>query len=147
MDYQAIRAQINRSVPFAGHVKVEVTQVGAGTAEASLPEDAALQNHVGTQHAGALFTLAEAASGAAMVGSFPDLAATIGPVVKDAAIRYLKAARGPIQARATLAASDADIRAELASTGRADFKIDVQLLDQAGVEVANADFLWSMRKR
>ena len=38
-----------------------------------LPDMANLHNHVGSQHAGALFSAGEAASGAAFVGAFVEV--------------------------------------------------------------------------
>lgn len=44
-------------------LELEYLEMGPGTATVRLPERPELGNHVGAQHAGALFTAAEAASG------------------------------------------------------------------------------------
>ena len=71
---QAISA-LNQAVPFAKHVGVVVTRMDADGSQAVLPDAPHLLNHVASQHAGALFTLGEAASGAAMMQAFGDLLA------------------------------------------------------------------------
>ena len=47
---------MTQAVPFAGHLELEITSVGEGEATVRLPERQELKNHVGSQHAGALFT-------------------------------------------------------------------------------------------
>ena len=64
--FDALRAQLSAAVPFAAHVGVALETIGEGTATATLEQRRDTSNHIATMHAGALFTLAEAASGAAM---------------------------------------------------------------------------------
>ena len=90
------------AVPFAGHLGLEITSVAAGEATVLLPERAELNNHVGSQHAGALFTAAETASGAAFVGAFAERMGEVTPLARSAEISYEKIAKGPIEASATL---------------------------------------------
>lgn len=68
MTYDLIRKQLSSSVPFARHAGVEIEKIESGRATARLPFRAEGLNHLGTQHAAALFALGEAASGAAMAG-------------------------------------------------------------------------------
>ena len=60
-----------------------------------LPQEDHLHNHVGSQHAGALFSAGEAASGAAFVGAFAEHMGDITPLARNAEISYLKLAKGP----------------------------------------------------
>ena len=138
-------ARLNSGVPFARFVGVEVQALSADGAEAGLPERPELLNHVASQHAGALFTVAEAASGAAMVGALGDLASQATPLVRSATIRYLRIARGAVQARASLAEPAGDVRARFAEHGKADFSVAVTLTDTDNVEVANFTAEWSLR--
>src|SRR5690606_13953864 len=57
-------------VPSAEHVGIVFTSISSDHAEAMLRDSPETRNHVGSQHAGALFTLGEAASGAAVIGIF-----------------------------------------------------------------------------
>ena len=105
----------------------------------------ALHNHVGTVHAGALFTLGEAASGVAIARN---VAAALGgamPVTRSASIAYRKPARGRIRARAGLAEAVEEVSARLKRDGKASFDVNVVLEDEAGVEVATMTVAWYVR--
>ena len=71
-DFDAIAKGMTQAVPFAGHLGLEITSIAEGEAVVRLPERPELTNHVGSQHAGALFTVAETASGAAFVAAFAE---------------------------------------------------------------------------
>jgi acyl-coenzyme A thioesterase PaaI-like protein len=144
MDYAFVRTMLE-AIPFNGHLGIEIVEVADGTSVARLPEAAHLHNHVATQHAGALFTVAEAASGAAFGGAFADRMATLRPLAKSATIAYLKIARGPITAKAKLAEDKAAILARLDSDGRAEFPVEVELFDSAGVLVAKVSVQWHIK--
>src|SRR4051812_29021075 len=114
MDYDALRGALATGVPFNGTLDLEVVEVGDGTAVVRLPDSDALKNHVGSQHAGALFTAGEAASGGAFLGAFAEhLASGLTPLARSASIDYKKIARGPIEARATLDADMAELLQKL----------------------------------
>ena len=57
-DFDLIAQGMNEAVPFVKHLGLEVIELSTGEATARLPERVELTNHVGSQHAGALFTLA-----------------------------------------------------------------------------------------
>lgn len=73
IDYEAVAAGLNQAIPFNGHVGLETVTVAPDHGVVRLPDEPQLHNHVGSQHAGALFTAGEAASGAAFVGAFVEL--------------------------------------------------------------------------
>jgi acyl-coenzyme A thioesterase PaaI-like protein len=100
MTYDLIRKQLGKTVPFARHASVEIEMIDKGRAVARLPFRPEGLNHIGTQHAGALFTVGEAASGAAMAGMFAPILLEIWPVAAEAAIRFLAVAMGPVRAEA-----------------------------------------------
>jgi len=109
-----------------------------------LPDDPRLLNHVGTNHAGALFTLGEATSGAAL---FDTLGARLDgaiPVVRTARIDFLRPARGPLVGRGTLE-GDAAL-ARFAADGKADLDVDVELTDATGTVVAKMVVTWALRR-
>ena len=57
-DFDAIAQGMTQAVPFAGYLGLEITSVGEGEATVRLPDRDELTNHVGSQHAGGLFTIA-----------------------------------------------------------------------------------------
>ena len=90
------------AIPYNRHLGLEVAEVGEGRGVITLPDDDRLHNHVGSQHAGALFSAGEAASGAAFMGAFAEHLGDITPLARSAEISYLKLAKGPITATGTL---------------------------------------------
>jgi acyl-coenzyme A thioesterase PaaI-like protein len=111
-----------------------------------LPEDPSLHNHVGSQHAGALFSAGEAASGASFVGAFAEHMAGLTPLARSAAIDYRKLARGPITATGTLAEDKAQLLERLESDAKVEFKVEVDLTDEDGALVAHMSVDWHVRR-
>jgi len=144
--YELIKQQISEAVPFAKHTGIELVAVGDGLGEALLPEQETSKNHIGSQHAGALFTLAEAASGAAMAGGFMSLPFAVKSVAAKASIRYLKIAKGAIKANAVTSRATLDLQTELKSQGKVQFSVGVSLRDHSDVEVAIVDVDWHVAK-
>lgn len=145
MDSEQLKQMLSQMVPFNRHLGLEILDVGSGTASVRLPEGPHLLNHVGSQHAAALFAVAEAASGGAMLGAFSDLMAQATPLARSAQISYLKPARGPIIATAHLAEPLDGVRSRLDADGRAEFPVEVEVEDAAGLRVAEVTVSWHVR--
>ena len=145
IDYELIAQGMTQAVPFAGHVGLEITHVAAGEATVMLPERAELTNHVGSQHAGALFTVAETASGAAFVGAFAERLGDVTPLARSAEISYTKIAKGPIEASAKLGIPADEALATLDVEGKVVFPCEVELTDASGEPVATATVQWHVR--
>jgi acyl-coenzyme A thioesterase PaaI-like protein len=144
-DFDAIAQGMTQAVPFAGFLGLDIASVAAGEATVVLPERTELTNHVGSQHAGALFTAAEAASGAAFVGAFAERMGDVTPLARSAEISYEKIARGPIEARAKLAVPAAEALATLDAEGKVVFPCEIELTDASGQRVATATVQWHVR--
>ena len=144
-DFDAIAQGMTQAVPFAGHLGLEITSVGEGEATVRLPERAELANHVGSQHAGALFTVAETASGAAFVGAFAARLGEVTPLARRAEISYEKIAKGPIEASARLGVPAAEALATLDAEGKVEFPCEIELVDGSGTRVATATVGWHVR--
>ncbi len=144
-DFDAIAAGLTQAVPLVGYLGVEVTEMAEGEATAVLPERQELTNHVGSQHAGALFTAAETASGAAFVGAFLERMGDVTPLARSAEIAYEKIARGPIAAKATLGMPKDEALATLDAEGKVEFPCNVLLTDGDGTQVASATVRWHVR--
>lgn len=144
-DFDAIAQGMTQAVPFAGHLGLEITHVADGEALVVLPEGHELTNHVGSQHAGALFTVAETASGAAFVGAFAERMGDVTPLARSAEISYEKIANGPIEASAKLGVDPAAALATLDAEGKVVFPCEVELNDADGQRVATAVVQWHVR--
>jgi uncharacterized protein (TIGR00369 family) len=144
-DFDAIAKGMTQAVPFAGHLGLEITHVAEGEATVTLPERSELTNHVGSQHAGALFTAAETASGAAFVGAFAERLGDVPPLARAAEISYVKIAKGPIEASAKLGVPAAEALATLDAEGKVIFPCEIELTDASGQRVATATVQWHVR--
>jgi uncharacterized protein (TIGR00369 family) len=146
MELDQLKTMLAGVVPFNRHLGIEITDLEAGRASATLPEAPHLLNHVGTQHAAALFAVAEAASGAAVAGALAHVITSVTPLARSAQIAYLKPARGPITATARIDGDTTEVRARLDSAGKTDFSVLVDLLDAQAVKVAELTVAWYVRK-
>lgn len=144
-DFDLIAKGMSQAVPFAGHLNLEITEVSAGEATVLLPERPELLNHVGSQHAGALFTAAETASGAAFVGAFAERMGDLTPLARSAEISYEKIAKGVITAKARLGIPADQALATLDADGKVEFPCEIELTDTAGTLVATASVRWHVR--
>ena len=145
-DFDAVLAGLQQAIPFNAHVGLEYLEVGEGRGVVRLPDAPNLLNHVGSQHAGALFSAAEAASGGAFVGAFAEHMAGLTPLARSAEIDYRKLARGPITATATLGADVAGLLEQLDSDGKVEFAVEVEMTDEQGQVVAAMTVRWHVRR-
>jgi acyl-coenzyme A thioesterase PaaI-like protein len=146
MDYEAVRQGLEQAIPYNRHLGLDVAEVADGRGVIRLPDDARLHNHVGSQHAGALFSAGEAASGAAFVGAFAQRMGEITPLARRAEISYLKLARGPITATGTLGEEKGSLLDRLDRDGKVEFAVEVEMTDAEGQTVASMTVHWHVRK-
>ena len=145
--FDVIRARLGQTVPFADTVGVEILEVASGEARAALVQRDDISNHVQSLHAGALFTLAEAASGAAMAGAFAQHILSIRPLAAGAQIAYKKIAKGRVEALAKTRDPAGDLVARLEADGKAAFAVDVVMINEAEETVATMTVDWHVSKR
>jgi len=144
--YDMIRTHLSQAVPFANTVGVELGPITDASATATLDQRTATSNHIGSQHAGAMFTLGEAASGAALAGALAPVILQSRPVAKDAKISYLKIAKGHLTATAQPSRPSAHLLAELAEVGVVIFDVNVAITDQAGDTVVEMTVTWHVKQ-
>ncbi len=149
MDTEALGGTLLSVVPFARTLGIEfvrVTPAATGvSAVLRLPDRADLHNHVGGPHAGALFTLADTASGAVVTGTFADQLDRAVPLVVAAGVVYRKLARGRVTATATLREDPATVVAALEAGERPEFAVDVEITREDGAVVATMTITWTLR--
>jgi acyl-coenzyme A thioesterase PaaI-like protein len=147
IDYAAIAAGLSQAIPFNLHLGLETIEVGSSLGVVRLPDANNLHNHVGSQHAGALFSAGEAASGAAFVGAFLEIMGEITPLAESAEIAYRKLAKGEITATGRFTEDRDALIARLEADGRVRFPVQVELTDAQGTLVAEMTVRWYVRRR
>lgn len=108
-----------------------------------LPLSPLVLNHVGTMHAAAQFTLAEAASAACLQRDFPTLAGSVFAVVRGVRVKYRHPARGRLRAFGTCDESTrAHLVSDLTTRTRAAAHVQVELKDEDDHVTFAATFEW-----
>jgi uncharacterized protein (TIGR00369 family) len=146
IDYAALPDLFKAAVPFASFLGMEYAEVGPGHAVLRLRDDPAKHNHIGTLHAGALFALAESASGVAVIAAFAERLAGVTPLAARAEITYRKVARGDVTATARIEGALDEILATLDGEGVVRFPVVVDLTDPDGQVCAVVTVDWHLRR-
>ncbi len=147
MVYDRIKQQMMDTLPFVRLLGITIESIGYGTSEVSMPADPKLNNHLGTSHAGALFTLAETASGAAMAGGFADLILGLRPVAKESRIQYQKVAKGATRASGRVPGDIDALKATLKAEGKVAFPVEVDIIDAEGTLAAKVQVDWYLSEK
>jgi acyl-coenzyme A thioesterase PaaI-like protein len=108
----------------------------------TLPDSPEYHNHLGTVHASAMLSLAEAASGEFLIQT---LGATVGafPVVRRLEARFKKPGMGKLLARCAPSQESASkLRADLESKGRGIIELPIEVCGTDGTLFLTADVEW-----
>jgi acyl-coenzyme A thioesterase PaaI-like protein len=146
MDLEPLRAGLEQAVPFNTHLGLVIDEVSLGRGVVTLPDDSALRNHTGSQHASALFAAGQAASGAALAAVFVRQLPNLELLPQGAQVTYNKVSRGPITATGVLGSDPDALLEELAREGCVEFSVDVSLTDGAQQVVAELTVRWLVRR-
>ncbi len=149
LDLAAVAGTLPQLVPFVGTMGLEFVSLDDESAVLRLPDDPATRNHVGGQHAGAVFTLGETAAGALVLRHFGEQLERVTPLAVEATIRYLSLSKGTVTATATTAADPSAVLAELDAGTRPEFDVEVVLHSDAVEEpsepTAAMTVRWTLR--
>ncbi len=130
-------------IPFIKKIGIQKNQEG----KLVLALNSSVQNHLQTIHAGALFTLAESASGEFLQIKFPELVGKVVPVVRDSKIKYRKPATKSVMALPSI--NDEAVikfREQFEKKNRASIDVDVSLRDSDGSLVCAGTFSWFVQR-
>jgi len=144
MSPEQIPALLRQMVPFIETVGLTIDEVGPGTATARLTSRREVHNHIGTVHAGALYTVGESATGAVVLGLFGDKLPGVFIALKGATVAHTKARPGDLTAHASVVGDPAAIRQGYEANGKADFDVAVSF-QVDGTEVAKVTYTWAVR--
>lgn len=144
--FEMIKQHMAASVPFANYTGVKLEEVSAERGVATLAKRAEVENHIQTMHAGAMFTLGEAASGAAMGGVMADQLLAARPVAANASIKYVKTAKTDITAIASASMSAEDALKAFHADGKVVFDVKVDIRDADENTCAEMTVAWHIKK-
>ncbi|EXU66730.1 hypothetical protein Z951_18650 [Streptomyces sp. PRh5] len=133
------------TVPMVRTLNLEFREVSPERAVLCLPDQPDFHNHVGGPHAGAMFTLAESASGAIVLAAFGDQLGRAVPLAVRAEIDYKKLAKGPVTATAALGRPAAEVVAELDAGERPEFPVNVAITREDGAVTGEMSIVWTLR--
>ncbi|MGQ4487505.1 DUF4442 domain-containing protein [Streptomyces sp. SAS_281] len=133
------------TVPMVRTLDLEFLETTAERAVVRMPDRADYHNHVGGPHAGAMFTLAESASGAIVIAAFGDQLSRAVPLAVSAEIAYKKLAMGEVTATAVLGRPAAEVVAELDAGERPEFPVTVEIRRGDGAVTGEMTVVWTLR--
>lgn len=141
----SVGEMLSAAVPMVRTLNLEFGEVGPERAVVSLPDQRPFHNHVGGPHAGAMFTLAESASGAVVMAAFGDQLSRAVPLAVRAEIGYGKLAMGRVTATARLGRPVAEVVAELDAGRRPEFPVQVAVSREDGAQTGEMSIIWTLR--
>ncbi|MFC9653621.1 DUF4442 domain-containing protein [Streptomyces sp. NPDC056937] len=144
-DQISVGAQLAATVPMVRTLGLEFLETTGERAVLRLPDQPGYHNHLGGPHAGAMFTLAESASGAIVLAAFGDQLQRAVPLAVKADIGYRKLAKGTVTATATLGRPAAEVVAELDAGERPEFPVAVTLTREDGAVTGEMTVVWTLR--
>lgn len=141
----SIGDMLTATVPMARTLNLVFEETTPERAVVRLPDQPDYHNHVGGPHAGAMFTLAESASGAIVLAAFGDQLSRAVPLAVRAEIGYKKLAMGPVTATAELGRPAAEVVAELDAGQRPEFPVRISITREDGAETGEMTVVWTLR--
>ena len=141
-----VKMQMDGKVPFAKACGVRLSSMGDGVARCEMAQKPELLDDTGKLADGALFTLAETCSGAAMAGGFASVILGVRPAAAQVEFEVLKPALGLINAQAKVAQAISPLKKTLRTTGKINFPVEVEVSDASGHSVARMRVTWNLKK-
>src|SRR5205085_7156573 len=139
-----VKRLLEESIPFLRKTGVRLEEASGSEARLRLPLEEGNLGSGGLVHAGAIFTLAEAAATALGLQAFdPGQFSLVG---KAGEVKFRRPARGDLWALARLDHEVLEATRERGSSeGKVDVAVPVAVTDQAGERIAEATVTLSLR--
>lgn len=142
-----VKMQMDGKVPFAKACGVRLISMGEGVASCEMAQKPELLDSTAQFADGALFTLAETCSGAAMAGAFASVILGVRPVAAQVEFEVLRPALGLVQAQAKVAHAISPLKQTLHAVGKINFPVEVDVSDAGGQLVARMRVTWNLKKK
>lgn len=130
-----------QEVPFNGFLGIRPAAKEGYILE--LASNGNLVNHLGTLHAGALYSLAEATSGEFLLRQFQSTELDIIPVVRKADIKYSRPAESVVYSTADFVENSVDeVCVGLKERGKVIIEVKVELYNETDERTAVSNIHW-----
>ena len=131
-------------IPFVKHLGISYHDEKTLKLEAS----DTVQNHLQSIHAGAIYTLAESASGLCLQQTFPEFADKTFAMLRESSVKYKHPAYETIYAQALLAEEEKQrFLSRLQRKERATLTIETTLYNEVQEVVMTGSFVWYVQMR
>ena len=125
-------------IPFVKHLSIE--QEGS---QLFLSPNVELENHIGTIHASAQFSLAETQSGLFLQERFADIEGEVLPLLRSSSVKYKSPATTRLRAVAKVEDEvESKFREQFLRRGRATIAVEVELLNSSDEVTMMGEFVW-----
>ena len=141
--YQTHIEMLESAVPITKKMGIRIVEMRDRHVKVLLPFEPNI-NHIGTIYAGSLFTAGEYIGGPIYVASFDYT--RFYPIVKAINIQFRRPATTDVTVEATLSEAEVNaIQAEAEAKGKADWKMDLEIKDQAETVCSLIQGVWQLR--
>lgn len=145
VDVQVLKAMLEQAVPFIRRIGLEIKSLGDHKVRVELPFRDENANHVGTAHAGVIFTVGETA-GAALAASCFDMGKLM-IVVRGAKVSYRKPIRGLLTCTGEIDPAAARAASEkVEREGKVNFPVQLKMTNEKGEPAVELEFEYHLRK-
>lgn len=140
MDFSAVL----KTMPYVENHGMEITSTPGEPVVVHMPFKKALENHVQSVHASALFTVGETAAGIEALQTIPDGKAI--PILRGAEVAYKRRAASDLVAKAVRDDGAAKAAREaFEAEGKGNLKVKAEVFDAGGEKVFEATFDYALR--
>jgi thioesterase domain-containing protein len=141
--YQANLGMLESTVKIIEKMGIRIVEMQDRHVRVMLPYEPNI-NHIGSVYAGSLFSVGEYIGGPLYFASFDTT--RFYPIVKAVNIQFKRMAVTNMTVEATLSKADVDaIQAEAEAKGKADWKMNLEIKDQAGTVCCLLQGVWQLR--
>lgn len=141
--YQANLGMLESTVKIIEKMGIRIVEMQDRHVKVMLPYEPNI-NHIGSVYAGSLFSVGEYIGGPLYFASFDTT--RFYPIVKAVNIQFKRLAVTNMTVEATLSKADVDaIQAEAEAKGKADWKMNLEIKDQAGTVCCLLQGVWQLR--
>jgi thioesterase domain-containing protein len=142
--YQDAASMLESIVKIVNAMEIRIVEMRDRHAKVLLPLKPNM-NHIGTIYAGSLFTAGEFIGGPIFIASFDYT--RFYPIVKSIDIQFKRPATTDVTVEADLTVDEVDaVQKEADAQGRANWKMNLEIKDQAGAVCCLLQGVWQMRK-